>query len=80
MENTVPYIPMTVPRDSVPLTLFIQISLAIHTSPNAHPAMNLNANQSGTLGQSGMSSNIPAAKTMPLMMQRLRPRRTMARG
>ncbi len=54
--------PMTAPRDSAPLTLFIQISLAIHTSPSAQPAMNRSASHSGTLGHSGMSSSMPARK------------------
>jgi hypothetical protein len=71
---------MTVPRDSVVLTLFIQISLAIHTNPRAHPAMNLNTSQNNKPGHIGMSNNIPAAKTIPATMQRLRPTRTIARG
>jgi len=39
---------MTAPRDSVPLALFIQISLAIHTKPSAHPAMNRSAIHTAT--------------------------------
>ena len=35
----------------MPLALFIQISLAIHTSPSAQPAMNRSVNQTGTLGK-----------------------------
>ena len=80
IEKTVPYTPITVPRDLVPLALFIQISLAIHTRPRAQPAMNRSANQTGTLGQTGMSSRMTAAKRIPETMQRLRPRRTMIRG
>jgi hypothetical protein len=37
-----------VPREPVPLTLFIQISLAIHTRPSAQPAMNRKASHTGT--------------------------------
>ena len=41
---------MMVPRDSSPLTLFIQISLAIHVSPSAQPLKNRSSSQLGTLG------------------------------
>src|ERR1700722_13146658 len=71
---------MMVPRDSVPLTLFIQISLAIHPNPKTQPATNLKTNHGAAPGQRGMSSNKMAAKTVPDTMQRLKPRRAMACG
>ncbi len=71
---------MTVPRDFGPLALFIHISLEIHTSPSAQPAMNLKASQTGMLGRSGINSRMTAAKRMPATMQRFSPKRTITRG
>jgi hypothetical protein len=71
---------MTVPRDCSPLTVFIQISLAIHVSPSAQPLKNLRHSQIGTRGHIGMSSKISAATQTPATMQRLSPRRAMTRG
>jgi hypothetical protein len=62
------------------LALFIQISLAIQTRPKAQPATKRNASHTGTLGQSGISSRMTAAQTVPPTIEGLRPRRAMARG
>src|SRR5271169_2111330 len=72
--------PITVPRDSSPLTLFIQISLATHDSPSAQPLKNLKNNQDPTLGHIGMMGRISAAMPMPAMTQRFNPKRAMTRG
>ena len=60
-EKTVPYIPMTVPRDRSSLTLFNQTSLAIQLSPIAQPVMNLKTSQKATFGHAGMAMRTKAA-------------------
>src|SRR5450631_3043622 len=72
--------PMMVPRDSSPLTVFIQISLATHDSPSAQPLKNLKNNQEPTLGHSGITGRISAAMPIPAITQRFNPRRAMRRG
>ncbi len=71
---------MMMPRDSSPLTMFIQISLAIQVSPSAQPLRNLKNSHMGTPGQSGMRNRITAAMPTPETTQRFRPRRAINRG
>lgn len=71
---------MTAPREPSLMTLFIQISLAIHVSPSAQPERNRSNSQMETRGHTGMTSKMSAAMRTPKTMQRLNPRRPMRRG
>jgi hypothetical protein len=71
---------MTVPRDASPLTVFIQISLAIQLKPNALPVATRSSTHAATLFQNGMTSKINTAALIPHMTERRSPSRAIAYG
>ena len=71
---------MTVPRDRLPLTVFIQISLAIQLNPSAQPVVICSNAHAATLFQYGMMNRTTTAAPMPLITERFSPRRAIARG
>ena len=66
--------PMTVPREAAPLTVFIQISLATQLKPNAQPVRMRSVIQAGMEFQYGMATRITTPTAMPLSTERFRPR------
>ena len=80
MENTVPYTPITAPREASPATRFIHTSLAIQVSPSAIPVRIRSTTHIGTVGHQGMKASSTVPPQTPAMMERVNPRRAITEG